>query len=196
MKNSKRVLVAGLMLAASAAHAELMNISATATHSASDLQGIACTIVGTTGPLYRGTKILFVFAESAGTSRDTKVRVSSLKYNLVVTNEDWRKPWSINGESFVHDSEILYSSFLRTPNKPTDAALIYFADPGEAVCAYSNEQTSDGGQYAVQIAFNDMTAAFTAAGFKAAPSGVAGLADPLWTKIDTLKKLHPIAAQE
>jgi hypothetical protein len=196
MKNSKRVFFAGLILAASAAHAELMNISATATHSASDLQGIACTIVGTTGPLYRGSKILFVFAESAGNGRDPKVRVSSMKYDLVVANEDWRKPWFLNGEAFVHDAEILYSSFLRTPYKPTDAALIYFADPGEAVCAYTNEQTSDGGQYAVQIAFNDITAAFTAAGFKVAPSGVAGLADPLWMKIDTQKKLHPIAAQE
>lgn len=196
MKKSKRVLVAGLLLAASAAHAELMNISATATHSASGLQGIACTIVGTTGPLYRGSKILFVFAESAGNSRDTKIRVSSLKYDLVVTNEDWRKPWSMNGEAFVHEAEILYSTFLRTPYKPTDAAIVYFADPGEAVCAFSNEQTSDSGQYPVQIAFNDMTAAFAAAGFKSAPAGVADLADPLWTRIDTLKKLHPIAAQE
>ena len=195
MKKSKYALVAGIVLAAGSANADLMNISATAMHTASSLQGIACTIAGTSGPLYRGSKILFVFAESAGNGRDTKMRVSSLKYDLTLTNEDWRKPYMLNGVAYNHDSEGLFSSFLRTPYKSTDAAVIYFADPGEAVCVYSNEQTSDTAQYQVQISITDRTDVITAAGLKSAPAGAADPAAAMWSNIDLQKKLNPHPAQ-
>ena len=196
MKNMKGALAAvGMVLAAATARAELMNISATAMHTASGLQGIACTIVGSSGPLYRGSKVLYVFAESSGNSRDTKLRLSSFKYDLTMTNEDWRKPVYMNGVAYEHDFEILYSAFLRTPNKPTDAAVIYFADPGESVCVFSNEQTTDTAQYPVQIAITDMTAAITAAGIKSARSIGADPASSLWAEIDALKKLNPATAQ-
>ena len=84
----KSMIVGSLLLAAGAAQADLRNISSGGVHSATDLESVACTIVGTDGVLYRGTKILYVFAESIGNGRDPILKVNSLKYNLVVQNDD------------------------------------------------------------------------------------------------------------
>ena len=174
MSMKKSVVAVSVLLAAGLAHADLLNISAGAMHSASNLQGNACTIVGTGGPLFEGTKVLYVFAESVGTGRDPMLKVSSLKYNLVLQNDDWQKPWYLNGAAQTPVPATLYSNLLRLPRKTTDAALIYFADPGEPVCAFTNEHTDDSNLYQVQISITDVTSFVASA--KSAQMGV--VADP------------------
>lgn len=168
MLMKKYAISIGMLLAAGLAHADLLNISAVAVHSASSLQGVACTVVGVSGPLYRGTKILYVLAESIGNGRDTTLKVSSLATNLVVQNEDWQKPWFLNGAEQAPVPAVLYTDFLRAPNRPTDAALIYFAAPGEPLCVFTNERASDNELYQAQISITDRTAAITGAGIKSA----------------------------
>lgn len=171
MDMKKCVMSMGILLAAGLAHADLQNISSGTVHSASDLQGVACTVVGTAGPFYRGRKILYVLAESVGNGRDTNLQLRSLKYDLVLQNDDWQKPWYVNGVAQDPVPLILYTEFLRTPNGTTDAGVIYFADPGEALCVFTNERTNDGNLYQVQISITDRTAAITAAGIKSAQTG-------------------------
>lgn len=171
MLMKKCAMSMGMLLAAGLAHADLQNISAGAVHSASSLQGVACTVVGTDGPLYRGTKILYVLAESVGNGRDTNLQLRSLKYDLVLQNEDWQSPWYLNGAAQAPVPPVLYTQFLRVPNRPTDAGVIYFADPGEALCVFTNERASDSNLYQVQISITDRTAAITGAGIKSASTG-------------------------
>lgn len=161
----------GMVVAAGLAHADLLNISTAAVHSASSLQGVACTVVGTDGPLYRGTKILYVLAESVGNGRNPTLQVRSLAYNLVVSNDDWQKPYYINGAVQDPLPTILYTQFLRAPNLPTDAGVIYFAQPGEPLCVYTNERAGDDGLYQAVISITDRTAAITAAGIRSARTG-------------------------
>lgn len=167
----KYAMAMGALLAAGLAHADLLNISTAAVHSASTLQGGACTVVGTDGPLYRGTKILYVLAESAGNGRNPTLQVRSLAYNLVVANDDWQMPYSINGAVQDPVPTILYTQFLRAPNRPTDAAVIYFAKPGEPLCVFTNERAGDDNLYQAVISVTDRTAAITAAGIRSGQTG-------------------------
>lgn len=166
----KRLLVAvGFAMAYGVAHADLMNISTSGVHSAS-LTSAACGIVGRDGVTYRGTKILYVFAESVGNGRDPELKLQSLKYNLAVTNDDWQDPYYVNGSARTPVPASLYSTYLRLPSRVTDAALIYFADPGEPICAFTNEVTSSGNLFQVNISITDVTAAVYASGVRSAES--------------------------
>ena len=165
---------AGLIAASGAAHADLMNISANGVHSVSLAAG-ACAIVGREGPLYRGTKVLYVFAESIGNGRDPALTLTSLKYNIVARNDDWQSSYYVNGVAKAPVPASLYSTFLRLPRRATDSAMIYFADPGEPVCASTNESASDANLYQVQISVSDMTATLTAAGVRSQAPGSAGV---------------------
>lgn len=176
MLMKKCVISMGMVLAAGAAQADLLNISSGTMHSASNLQGIACTIVGATGPLFQGTKILYVFAESMGNGRDPVLKVSSLRYNRVLQNDDWQRSWYLNGAAQTPVPASLYSTYLRLPKRATDAAVIYFAEPGEAVCAFTNEYAEDSNLYQVQISITDVTSAVGTRSTKSAEAGV--VADP------------------
>ncbi|WP_343735630.1 hypothetical protein [Acidovorax sp.] len=169
----KSMIVGSLLLAAGAAQADLRNISSGGVHSATDLESVACTIVGTDGVLYRGTKILYVFAESIGNGRDPMLKVNSLKYNLVVQNDDWEESYYVNGSEKAPVPASLYSSYLRTPKRATDAAVIYFADPGEPVCASTKEYANNSNLYQVQISITDVTSAVIASGVRSSPKDAA-----------------------
>jgi hypothetical protein len=162
----KSIVLVGLVAATGYAAAELRNISASGVHSATNLEAGACTIVGSTGSLYRGQKILYVFAESAGNGRDPMLKVSSLKYNFVLQNDDWEEEYYINGNAQAPVPASLYSSFLRLPRRATDAAVVFFADPGEPLCAATKEYANDSNLYQVQISITDVTAAVLAAGIR------------------------------
>lgn len=167
----KSIISLGFICAAGFAHADLKNISSSGVHSATNLEAVACTIVGYGGPLYRGKKILYVFAESTGNGRDPMLKVSSLKYNRVVQNDDWEEEYHINGSVQPPVPATLYTSVLRAPRWATDAAVIYFADPGEAVCAFTKEYANDSNLYQVQISLTDVTATITEAGISSAQKG-------------------------
>ncbi len=169
----KSIISLGFICAAGFAHADLKNISAGGVHSATNLEAIACTIAGYDGASYRGTKVLYIFAESMGTGRDPMLKVSSLKYNYVMQNDDWEEEYYVNGSARTPVPASLYSSFLRIPKRATDAAVIYFADPGEAVCAFTKEYANDGNLYQVQISITDVTAAITAAGIRSSANDAA-----------------------
>ena len=67
----------------------------------------------------------------------------------------------------------LYSSYLRTPKRATDAAVIYFADPGEPVCASTKEYANNSNLYQVQISITDVTSAVIASGVRSSPKDAA-----------------------
>lgn len=145
------------------AHADLMNISSNGVHSIS-LQAGSCAIVGKYGSTYRGTKVLYIFAESFGNGINPKLTVQSLSRQMVVQNDDWRGTFYVNGVAQLPVSPSTYSAYLRLPNRSTDAAVVYFASVGEPICALTNEVASDGALYQVNISITDVTDAGVAAG--------------------------------
>lgn len=159
------LFAAGVAMLCGVAHADLFNISTSGVHSAS-LTSAACGIVGRDGVTYRGTKILYVYAESTGNGKDPELKLRSLKYNLTVTNDDWQDPYYVNGVAKAPLPSSLLSTYLRLPNRLTDSAIIYFADPGEPVCAFSNEVTSSTNLFQVAISISDVTAAVYASGVR------------------------------
>lgn len=167
----KSLVLVALAAAAGSATADLKNISANGVHTGTNLEAGACTIVGTSGSLYRGRKILYVFAESTGNGRDPMLKVSSLKYNLVAQNDDWEEEYYLNGSAQAPVPASLYSSFLRLPRRATDAALVFFADPGEPVCAATKEYSNDSNLYQVQISITDVTDSVVAAGIRSSEKG-------------------------
>lgn len=184
------VLVA-MAMGGGQALADLKNISASGVHSGTNLESVACTIVGSSGSLYRGKKILYVFAESTGNGRDPMLKVSSLKYNFVMQNDDWEEEYYINGNAQTPVPASLYSSFLRTPRRATDAAVVFFADVGEPVCAFTKEYTNDSNLYQVQISITDVTDAVTAAGIRSAGGASVDPNGMLRADLDQLIDAHP-----
>lgn len=166
----KSAVLLAMSMCVGQAMADLKNISSSGIHSGTNLESVACTIVGSTGPLYRGKKILFVFAESMGNGKDPMLKVTSLKYNFVMQNDDWEEESYINGSPQSPVPATLYSSFLRSPRRATDAAAAVIADVGEPLCASTKEYTNDSNLYQVQISITDVTAAVTAAGIRSASS--------------------------
>jgi len=59
--------------------------------------------------------VLYIFAESTGNGRDPMLRVSSLKYNYVMQNDDWEEEYYVNGSARTPVPASLYSSFMRIP---------------------------------------------------------------------------------
>lgn len=192
----KCMIATGFVLATGLAQADLLNISSGGVHSATNLEAVACTIVGYGGPFYRGKKILYVFAESIGNGRDPMLKVASLKYSLVVQNDDWEEEYYLNGVAQNPVPATLYTSVLRAPKRATDAAVIYFADPGEPVCASTKEYASDSSLYQVQISITDVTSTITAAGISSAQKGAA--MDPngmLRSDLNQIMDVHSNAQQ-
>ena len=166
----KSALLVAIAACTGHALADLKNISSSGVHSGTSLEAVACTIVGSAGALYRGKKILYVFAESTGNGKDPMLKVSSLKYNYVLQNDDWEEEYYINGSPQSPVLSSLYSSFLRNPRRATDAAVVFIADVGEPLCAFTKEYANDSNLYQVQISITDVTATVTAAGIRSASS--------------------------
>ncbi len=168
----KGIALAAAMVFASAAQADLKNVSATGLSSNS--QGfIACTIVDEGTTLLSGGVLLLAFAESRGNG-DPAIRVWSLHRDLAITNDNWRDGMDFHAEGQTQraslreldDEEGNPYRFLRNPNGVADAAVVFPARPGEAVCAESKDKIS-GELLPVSVSITDMNAILF---LKSAPS--------------------------
>jgi len=161
------------MVLALTAQADLKNVSANGLNS--NLQGfVACTIVDEGTTLLAGGVLLYAFAEAQGNGNPL-IRVWSLNRDLAITNDNWQDGIDIHeGGRTQHlslreiDTEKgnPYGSLLRNPYKVTDAAAVFLARPGEAVCAESRDATS-GALLPVSVAITDIN---SIAFFKSRPS--------------------------
>lgn len=154
----RQLALAGLASAlCSQASADMLNISTTGYHSGNTPQ-IACSIVSTGQPTYQGYRVLFVFAEKYSNGVDPLVLATSLSRSYEAYNFDWQDTVYVNDVATdPFDAADLYSSYLRLPNAPLDAGLVFFALPGEAVCAYSWEETNSGAMVGVSVSITDVT---------------------------------------
>jgi hypothetical protein len=137
------------------AQAELLNISSNALQS-QNTNTSGCTIVGAGGQSFRGAKILVIMAEgkSADSNPILTVRSLNLSTPVVITNDNWREPVTENG---VSSSAIDFTPLLRAPGKMTDAAVIIYATPGIALCAFSQEKSGGDALRSVSISITDVT---------------------------------------
>lgn len=141
----------------SQASADMLNISTTGYHSANTPQ-IACSIVSTGQPTYEGYRVLIVFAEKYDNGSDPLVLATSLSRTYEVHNFDWQDTSYVNDVAIdPFDTVGVYSTYLRLPKAVFDAALVYYALPGEAVCAYSWEEGSGGAMVGVSVSITDVT---------------------------------------
>lgn len=153
-------LVAAAMLA-SAAQADLKNVSANGLNS--NLEGfVACTIVDEGTTLLAGGVLLYAFAEARGNG-DPQIRTWSLNRDIVITGDNWRDgmDFHVGGQTQHVSLRELDSEqgnpyrFLRSPYQATDAAVLFPAKPGEAICAESRDKTS-GALLPVSVSITDM----------------------------------------
>jgi hypothetical protein len=140
---------------ASMAQAELLNISSNALQS-QNTETSGCTIVGSGGKSYRGIKVLIVMAEGNSADSDPVLTVKTLNTQspTVIVNDNWRESSTENGAS---RSASDFSSFLRSPGKPTDAGFAVFVSPGVALCAFSREKSGGDTLRSVSISITDVT---------------------------------------
>lgn len=151
------------VLASNGALAEVLNIS-TAGLQSNTIQQTACTIVSNKNtPDIKGYRALVVFAESREGGQNPKVRAESLSRNNRHTNTDWRGAVYKNGAALKPvNAENFYAQVLRLPARASDAALTFFAKPGESVCAFSLEEGADGNTYPVSLSITDVTEKYLA----------------------------------
>lgn len=164
-----------LVLSTLSSNAELVNISSTASYSGNQ-RAIACTIVDTGTIMVSGMVMLFAFAEGDGAS-DPSIRAWSMRRDFTITNENWQAGFDMHsGGRSVHVdlSEIdkrngnPYGSLLRSPARPNDAAIIFPALPGEAICVESFDRSGLPAPANVSISITDLNAiAFKSAQLKA-----------------------------
>lgn len=159
MKNIKSTILCAFSLIAFSSHAGLLNISTnnlqTRTASAS-----GCAIVEGGGPTFQGAKVLVVFAESNEENSDSTLVVQDLQGLKVWSNDDWVGGRYLNGELLGGTSaeamSVYKSTVGRTPGRSTDAGILVNFRPGEAICAFSKEKTTDNLKR-VSISITDVT---------------------------------------
>lgn len=166
MKTIRAIAATAAMVSASfAAQAELVNISSTGQHTASE-NAIACTIVDTGTTLISGGVLLVFFAEGSG-SGNPNIRVWSLNRSYMATNDNWMDGFdlTINGATrhinladFNSADPLYYPTLLRAPRRPTDAAVLVAGIRGEAFCAESYDSSGLGTPQRVSISSTDMNA--------------------------------------
>lgn len=164
-----------LVLSTLSSNAELVNISATAAFSGSQ-RAVACSIIDTGTIPIAGGVMLFIFAESDGAS-DASIRAWSLQRDLAATNENWRDGFYLHGggqsayfslRDLDEASGDPYGKLLRSPARPSDAAVIFPARIGEAVCVESYDRSGAPAPVNVSISITDLNAiAFKSAQLKA-----------------------------
>jgi hypothetical protein len=163
MKKINTVIFCAILFFISTSQAGLLNISTnnlqTRTASAS-----GCTIIENGGPTFQGQKILVVFAESKEENSDSTLVVQDLKGLNVWTNDDWLGNRYLNGSLRGGDSTSIINVYTagvgRTPGRPTDAGILVAFAPGEAICAFSKERTTDNLK-SVSISITDITSLST-----------------------------------
>ena len=159
MKKIKSNVFCVLSLLTLSSYAGLLNISTNNLQSRT-ASASGCTIIETGGITFQGSKILIVFAESNEANSDSTLVVQDLKGVNVWTNDDWLGDRYLNGSPRGGNSSDLttvYSSSIgRTPGRPTDAAILVAFAPGEAICAFSKEKTTDNLK-SVSISITDVT---------------------------------------
>lgn len=166
MKVIRTIASVAAMLAASfGAQAELVNISGTGMHTASD-NAMACTIVDTGTTLISGAVLLVFFAEGYGPG-NPNIRVWSLNRSYMVTNENWMDGLDITRDGVTQhinladvypQDPLYYPTLLRAPYRTTDAAVFVAGLRGEVFCAESYDRSGLGTPQRVSISATDMNA--------------------------------------
>lgn len=150
--------VASACVAASA-HADLLNISSSSLQSTTE-EAIACTIIAKGGSTYQGYKVLVAYSEAtAASDANPTLRVQSLNFNIVYTNDDWQGMQYLNSQSVNSGTSLisLFNNTLgRTPGRESDAAALVMFSPGDAVCAFSKD-TSSTSLKKVSVSLTDIT---------------------------------------
>lgn len=159
MGRTKTLAIAALVASAGSTQAQLLNVSSTSLQS-QQTPAIACAIVASSGPLWRGMKTLMVFAEAAQGGSNPTLTVEYLGTPERGTNDNWTGNANINGQVMAPLSAATYAALLRAPAGPNDAALLLSAYPGTRVCAYSREVSGGSSLYAAQVAITDVTASY------------------------------------
>lgn len=154
----RQLALAGVVTAfCSQASADMLNISTTGYHSA-NIPQIACSIVSTGQPNYQGYRVLIVFAEKNDNGSDPLVLATALSRTYEVYNFDWQDTSYVNDVAIdPFDTVGVYSTYLRLPKAVFDAGLVFYALPGEAVCAYSWEEGGSGAMVGVSVSITDVT---------------------------------------
>lgn len=156
MKFAQSACAALLALAATASHAELINISTTSLQSQTQ-SAIGCAIVGTGGASYSGRKVLVILSEGLDPVSDPVLRVRSVSGGKTYSNDDWGSSTYVDGVAAPSDASLI-RTLLRAPGDSFDSGLVITAAPGVGVCAWSNERTGSG-LYPASISITDVTAA-------------------------------------
>lgn len=142
---------AALITGAGTSHAELVNISASGTHSTTE-RALACTVIDSGTTLINGAVLVVFFAEGAG-SGDPDIRVWSLDRPYSTSNNNWKEGFDLtfNGNTqhidlaTIYPAEPLYyPAILRAPARPNDAAVFVAATRGERFCAESFDRSGVG----------------------------------------------------
>lgn len=156
---NRKWLAACLAMFAGSAGAELLNISAGGLHS-NTVSQIACTIASSTAPTFQGFYAVIVLAEGRSEGSNPKLTLRSLTMNnLEAYNLNWQEPtYGPNGATTATPEQLasIYDGLLRRPGSPQDAAMLYLMAPGEAICAFTNEEGARTANVAVSI--TDVTA--------------------------------------
>lgn len=139
----------------SVAQAELLNISSNALQS-QNTSTSGCTIVGAGGKTFKGAKYLVIMAEGGSADSNPVLTVKTLNTSkpMVIISDDWRESFTENG---VVTPAIDFTPLLRSPGKLTDAAVMVFATPGVALCAFSQEKSGGDALRSVSISITDVT---------------------------------------
>jgi len=163
MKKLKYPIFCALSSIIFSSHAGLLNISTNNLQSRT-ASASGCTIIESGGATFQGQKILVVFAESNEENSDSTLTVQDLKGLNVWTNDDWLGNRYLNGSLRGGDSASITSVYTagvgRTPKRPTDAGILVAFNPGEAICAFSKERTTDNLK-SVSISITDITSLST-----------------------------------
>ena len=163
MKNINSTVFCILSIFTLSSHAGLLNISTNNLQSRT-ASASGCTIIESGGTTFQGSKVLVVFAESNEENSDSTLLVQDLKGVNVWTNDDWLGSRYLNGSLLggsSSDVTTVYTSGVgRTPGRPTDAGILVSFLPGEAICAFSREKTTDNLK-SVSISITDVTSLAT-----------------------------------
>lgn len=163
MTKIKPAVLFALSLLTLSAQAGLLNISTNNLQSRT-ASASGCTIIEGGGATFQGSKILIVFAESNEENSDSTLVVQDLKGINVWTNDDWLGNRYLNGSlrggTPAEITTVYNSGVGRTPGRPTDAGILVAFSPGEAICAFSKEKTTDNLK-SVSISITDITSLST-----------------------------------
>ena len=157
MKNLRNTLLLTLLYSTVfTVRADLLNVSTNVLQSQAN-PAVACTIVGTDGPTWRGLKAIMVMSESMQSGSDPSLSVQDIQSGATITNDDWGGSWVLDGVPQPALSRTTITALLRVPKGTLDALVLASVRPGASICAYSKETKGGSSQALASISLTDVT---------------------------------------